>query len=286
MKTFLLSLLLSLNAFALEVPPLTRPIEDLAGVVDSSSKESIESTIRELNKKGIVQISVLVVNSLEGANLEEYSMKVAEKWKLGSKEKNNGVLLLIALNDRKMRFEVGSGIEGDLTDLESSRIIRDMGPYFRKKEFGAGILMAVQKVDQTMEYNSPANKALRAEADRIRAERQAREDEESAKQRAIFMDQAGDVAAGLIGLVGLVLFGMCFRPSKVKEFQSILSKKEALGVGLQQEITKAQKEVANTPVDREKLNYLKEKAQVEDLRQEVQNKKSEIASMKRYLGES
>ena len=286
MKTILLSLLLSTTSFALEVPPLTRPVEDLAKVVAESDKSSIESAIRDLNKKGIVQISVLVINSLEGENLEEYSMKVAEKWKLGTKEKDNGVLLLVALNDRKMRFEVGSGIEGDLTDLEASRIIRDMGPYFRKKEFGAGILMAVKKVDQTMEYNTPANKALRAEEDRIRAERRAKEAEESAKARAIFMEQAGNVASGVAVLVGLCLFGMCLRPSKVKEYKEILDKKEALGAKLQEDISKARKEANNTPVDKEKLNYLKEKTRVEDLRQEVQNKKSEIASMKRYLGES
>lgn len=145
-----LMLLVSFSSYALEVPRLTRPVEDLAKVLNEQQKSDIETSIKELYKSGLAQVSVLIIPSLEGENLEEYSIKVAETWKLGSAEKDNGVLLLISMNDRKIRVEVGNGIEGELTDYQSSKIIDGMKSYMRSKQFDQGILYAVDGVKNAM----------------------------------------------------------------------------------------------------------------------------------------
>ncbi|NOS94301.1 MAG: YgcG family protein [Cyclobacteriaceae bacterium] len=93
------------------------------------------------------QIAILIVQSLDGEVLEDYSIKVAEKWKLGSKKNDNGVLLLIAIEDHKMRIEVGEGLEGALTDAHSNRIIRnEMAPEFRRGDYDAGVINAITSI--------------------------------------------------------------------------------------------------------------------------------------------
>ena len=159
--------LLSINSYALDVPTLTRPVEDLANVISTDEKTQIENNIRDIYKKNLAQISVLIIPSLEGENLEEYSIKVAEKWKLGSAEHDNGVLLLVAINDRKMRLEVGNGIEGELTDYKSSQIISSMKPYLRRQEYGQAVLEAVSGIKEIMEYNLPEAIEARAEKERL-----------------------------------------------------------------------------------------------------------------------
>ena len=81
----------------------------------------------------------MVISSLEGGSLEEYSLRVAEKWKLGKSDKDNGALLLIAIQDRLVRIEAGYGLEGSLTDAMSSRIIRnEIAPHFRNGDYEGG----------------------------------------------------------------------------------------------------------------------------------------------------
>lgn len=138
---FLFSLLIlsSHSLHALEVPALTGPLVDLAGVLSSSQKSYLESELLEIDRKG-PQLAVLIVPSLEDEYLEGYSLKVAEEWGLGQKEADNGVLLLIAMKERKIRIEVGYGLEGRITDATASRIIRnDMSPYFKKGDVYQGI---------------------------------------------------------------------------------------------------------------------------------------------------
>lgn len=114
------------------------------------------STVDEIFIKGLFvaleektgdQVVVLTIPSLKGANLEQYSLGVARKWALGEKEKNNGVLFLIAKNDRKMRIEVGYGLEGKLTDAIASYIIRnEVAPAFRSGDFSGGIKRGVSSI--------------------------------------------------------------------------------------------------------------------------------------------
>jgi uncharacterized protein len=105
----------------------------------------------ELERSDSTQIVVLTIKSLEGDSLEDFSMRVAEKWKIGQKGNDNGAILIVSKNDRKIRIEVGYGLEGSLTDLTSGRIIRNViVPYFKRGDFDAGVSNGVQAMIQAV----------------------------------------------------------------------------------------------------------------------------------------
>jgi uncharacterized protein len=133
-------------------------VNDYAQMLSPSTERQIEAALRELERTDSTQIVVLTVPSLEGDSLEEFSIRVAEQWKIGQKGLDNGAVLLVSKNDRKMRIEVGYGLEGKMTDLVAGRIIRDViGPRFRAGEFDQGMIEAVQAMIQVTrgEYQSP-----------------------------------------------------------------------------------------------------------------------------------
>jgi uncharacterized protein len=119
-------------------------VVDLAGIIDNITESNLNSFLAQLEKKTTAQMVVLTIKSLEGESLEEFSINIAhDKWKLGQKDKDNGVLFLIALNDRKYRVEVGYGLEGVLPDSLVGSIGRDfLVPFFRKGEYSKGIYTA------------------------------------------------------------------------------------------------------------------------------------------------
>ncbi len=123
---------------AVEIPPLPPgPVVDLAGIIDDSVRAKLDRYLRELEQKTSAQMAILTVNSLQGQSLEEFSITIAhDKWKLGQKGKDNGILLLIALKERKYRIEVGYGLEGILPDSLVGSIGRQyLVPYFKKGDF-------------------------------------------------------------------------------------------------------------------------------------------------------
>lgn len=141
---FLLVLLLLLavppSAPALEPPELRRYVTDLAGVLAEQDIARIEQLLRQYDEQTSNQFVVLIVPSLDGEAIEEYSMRVAEKNLIGQKGKDNGLLFLVAVEDRKMRFEVGYGLEPVLTDAATSLIISDLVvPQFRANNYAQGI---------------------------------------------------------------------------------------------------------------------------------------------------
>ena len=141
---FLLILLLPLTAAALEVPKVSGYVNDHAGLISSATELKIENFLRGFEGSDSTQLVVLTIDSLEGESLEEYSLKVAESWKLGQKDKDNGALLLIAKQERKIRIEVGYGLEGKLTDLLSGRIIdNEITPRFKAGDFEGGIVAGI-----------------------------------------------------------------------------------------------------------------------------------------------
>jgi uncharacterized protein len=159
MKTILAVLLLCLVptiGSALDVPPLKAHVNDYAAILSPGAVQKIEAELTAFESSDSTQIAVLTIPSLEGENLEEYSIKVAEAWKIGQQGKDNGAILLISKGDRKIRIEVGRGLEGTLTDLVSGRIIRyDIAPYFKQGDFdggvsaGVGAIMSVVKGEYT-----------------------------------------------------------------------------------------------------------------------------------------
>jgi uncharacterized protein len=119
-------------------------VVDLAGMINETAEANLNRYLLELEQKTTAQMVVLTINSLEGESLEDLSIQIAhDKWKLGQKGKDNGVLLLVALQDRKYRFEVGYGLEGPLPDSRVGSIGRTyLVPYFRKGDYSTGIFTA------------------------------------------------------------------------------------------------------------------------------------------------
>jgi uncharacterized protein len=133
---------------ALEVPYLSGRVNDLAGVLSASSKQRLEEELRKLEEDTGAQVAILTIPTLDGESLEEYSLRVAETWKLGRGKFDDGALVLIARDDRQMRIEVGYGLEAALTDAKSRRILDDlMRPRFREGDFDGGVETAVKAID-------------------------------------------------------------------------------------------------------------------------------------------
>lgn len=129
------------SAFSLEVPPMNGPVNDKAGILNSQEKLELQKFLESVNTQTGVQLAVLTLPSLEGDSLESFSVKTAQQWELGQKDKDNGVLLLVVMDDRSIRIEVGYGLEALLTDLKSGRIIRNVIiPQFQRGNFGQGII--------------------------------------------------------------------------------------------------------------------------------------------------
>ena len=140
-------LLFAIAGHAIEVPDLKGRVNDYAGMLSTETKSILETKLVELEKSDSTQLAILTIASLEGDAIENFSIRVAEKWKIGHKKLDNGVILLISKNDRKLRIEVGYGLEGKLTDLVSGRIIRDIiAPNFKKGNFDQGVIDGVNAI--------------------------------------------------------------------------------------------------------------------------------------------
>jgi uncharacterized protein len=144
--------LLPLGAAAKDIPPLTGRIVDQANLLTADQRQRIESKLAQFEQQTGDQVAVLTVDSLDGEAIEDYANKVGRAWALGQKGKDNGVLLLVAKQDRKMRIEVGYGLEPVLTDLQT-KVIQDevIIPYFKKGDFGGGIEAGVDAILSTIQ---------------------------------------------------------------------------------------------------------------------------------------
>ena len=129
------------------VPPLVGRVVDLTGTLSTNDVSAMNQTIRAFEARKGSQVAVLIVPSTDGEAIEPFSLRVAEAWKIGRKKIDDGVLLVIAKNDRKLRIEVGYGLEGALTDVTSKRIIDEIiTPHFRSGDFAGGISAGVDRI--------------------------------------------------------------------------------------------------------------------------------------------
>jgi len=125
---------------------------DRAGILGPAARESLEQSLAAFEKKTGHQIVVHTTPSLEGLPIEDYSMRIAEAWKVGQKGLDNGVILTVAPNEREVRIEVGYGLEGVLPDAIAARIIRErITPEFRAGRMDAGIAAGVQAIESVVE---------------------------------------------------------------------------------------------------------------------------------------
>lgn len=143
----LTSLLISAPLFAVSVPALKGRVNDYAKIIRDSDEHEIEEYLATLEQNTGIQIAVLTMPSLEGEDIASFGIKVADKWQLGDKEKDNGALLLVAYEEHDLRIEVGDGLEGSLTDAKCGLILRNViVPEFKNGNYSAGIKKGVMNM--------------------------------------------------------------------------------------------------------------------------------------------
>jgi len=148
------------------VPALTQRVNDYASMISPQARMQIEQKLAALEAEDSTQIAVLTVSSLEGEPIEEFSIRVAEAWKLGDAKRDNGILLIVSKADRKVRIEVGYGLEGRLTDLQSGRIIYDIiRPAFARGDFDAGFIGATDALVAAVKGEFEADAFSKAKGD-------------------------------------------------------------------------------------------------------------------------
>jgi len=132
-------------------PPPDRRINDYAGVLSGEERSRLEDTLRARERESSNQIVVAIFRSLQGESLEDYSIRLAQAWRVGQKGLDNGVVFLVFLDDRKTRLEVGYGLEARLTDALSSQILRQVvAPRFREGKVADGIAAGLDAIQQAI----------------------------------------------------------------------------------------------------------------------------------------
>jgi len=134
------------------VPQLTAPVTDLTGTLTPDQVSALEAKLRAFEQAKGSQVAVLIVPTTQPEVIEQYSIRVVDQWKLGRGKVDDGVLVLVALNDRKVRLEVGYGLEGALPDATANRIIQqDILPSFKRGDYYGGINTGVDRVMRVIE---------------------------------------------------------------------------------------------------------------------------------------
>jgi uncharacterized protein len=149
-RASILALLLcwACSALALvAVPPLSGQVVDQTGTLAANAIASLTGTLKDLETRKGSQIAVLIVPTTDGEAIEQFSLRAAEAWKIGRKKIDDGALLVIAKNDRRLRIEVGYGLEGALTDVTTKRIIdEDITPKFKAGDFAGGVSAGINRI--------------------------------------------------------------------------------------------------------------------------------------------
>jgi uncharacterized protein len=146
-------------------PALTGRVVDGAGLLDATTRAQLEKTLADLEARTTDQLVVVTLASLQGTSIEDYGYRLGRNWQIGQKDKNNGVLLIVAPNERKVRIEVGYGLEGTLTDAISSFIVQNsILPRFRAGDFTGGIRRGVEDIVQVLSGDAEEYKERAARA--------------------------------------------------------------------------------------------------------------------------
>lgn len=142
-----LTISLSLSVQAYDVPAMSSPVVDLAGLLPPAAKQQIESSIFQFRQTHQAQLQVLIVSSLNDEAIESVAIQVFDKWMIGDAKRDDGILFLIAPNEKRMRIEVGQGLEGTIPDAIAIRIIADVvRPYFQRSEYTLGVMQGVAAI--------------------------------------------------------------------------------------------------------------------------------------------
>ena len=161
-NSFLLLFFISfgLRAEAIDIPALTSPVVDEVGLISGQSKRQLEETLYNFRQTSGIQLQVYVIQSLGGDSIESVAIQVFDKWKLGDEKMDRGLLFIIAPNEKRLRIEVGQGLEGDLPDVIAKRIVSDVvAPYFKRGEYAVGIFQGVSTIQNYLVNTDPEQKA-------------------------------------------------------------------------------------------------------------------------------
>ncbi|HNX59024.1 MAG TPA: TPM domain-containing protein [Spirochaetota bacterium] len=170
MRRFIYAALLLLGAapalFARDVPALSGRVNDTAGMISPQVSADLEKRLADFESSDSTQVVILTVDSLDGEPIEDFGIKVAEAWKIGQAKKDNGVIFLVSKNDRRMRIEVGRGLEGVLTDLLAGRIIDNVvAPRFKQGDYDAGFAEGTKAIIEACRGEFKNDGAVRAAAE-------------------------------------------------------------------------------------------------------------------------
>ncbi len=155
---FIFTISLSFTAWAFTVPKLTGPVVDQAGLLSTAAVSQIEQLLFSIKQNKGPQIQVFVTSSLQDEAIESVAIQIFDQWKLGDQKKDDGLLFLIAPKEKKLRIEVGQGLEGDIPDVIAKRIISDIvSPFFKRGEYDFGVVQGIAAL-QTYLNASPEQK--------------------------------------------------------------------------------------------------------------------------------
>lgn len=165
MKKFLLlvlvfSALFVKSAFGATYPPPTGFVNDFAAVLTSDQKQALEANLSSFEKQTGSEISVAIIKTLNGEDVNDYAVRLFEQWKIGKKGQDNGLLLLIAMDERKVKIEIGYGLEPKLTDSQAGEIIRNtITPEFKKGNYYQGINAGIVAIEDRITQEPSNQKA-------------------------------------------------------------------------------------------------------------------------------
>jgi len=213
-KKFIFSVIIAFalaafTAFAVDVPFLTGRVTDNAQILSDETRKAVTANLKAHEEKTTNQIAVLTVPTLDGVSIEEYAVTVFNTWKLGQKGKDNGILLIVAPKDRKLRIEVGYGLEGTMTDGIAGSIIRNaITPFFKNNDYDRGIDEGVRAIINVLEGGqAPAETAKSGEEVKKSSALDLEVADISVTEKILF----GAFIFGIIGLftaVGILTPGM------------------------------------------------------------------------------
>jgi len=150
------SFLVLSNVLALDLPNPTGYVNDGAGMLSADFRQELETNLSEFEKETEAEIAIATVENLQGTTVEDFAVQLFEKWGIGKTDEDNGLLLLIAQEERKMRIEVGYGLEPLITDGRAGRIIRDqMTPAFKEEDYDQGVSLAVAQIQEYIRSGEP-----------------------------------------------------------------------------------------------------------------------------------
>ena len=148
---FALLPILGWSASEVALPTLTERVTDLTGTLSADEKASLTASLTALEKDKGAQVAIVMLPTTQPEAIEQFSIRLADAWKIGRKGVDDGVIIIVAKNDRKMRIEVGYGLEGAIPDAIAKRIVAEqMGPRFREGDFAGGLKAAVATLDKVI----------------------------------------------------------------------------------------------------------------------------------------